>query len=224
MERMSIKYFVNNNSLGPDRNISSVGFEEIPPNTSYPTLNHSAGYYFNPDKGRILTEYQLIYITEGEGVLETRSGGVFTIKRGMIFVLFRANGIPIILIIKQVGVIIGSAFAVEVDSWMTNEYCSKESPVFKVGINDEIVSLFRKAIDVANEEPTLYQRVLSGLVTYLVALMCSIDKNLQVENDDFSSKIDYACVLMKELIDQPSFYARDCQKSRYGIFSFSKVV
>lgn len=48
MERTSIKYFVNN-SLGLDRNISSVGFEEIPPNTSYPTYNHSAGYYFNPD-------------------------------------------------------------------------------------------------------------------------------------------------------------------------------
>ena len=59
MERMSIKYFVNNNSLGPDRNISSVGFEEIPPNTSYPTLNHSAGYYFNPDKGRMMGVYNL---------------------------------------------------------------------------------------------------------------------------------------------------------------------
>lgn len=107
---------------------------------------------------------------------------------------------------------------------MTNEYCSKESPVFKVGINDEIVSLFRKAIDVANEEPTLYQRVLSGLVTYLVALMCSIDKNLQVENDDFSSKIDYACVLMKELIDQPVSMQEIAKKQVWDILFFESCL
>ena len=224
MERMSIKYFVNNNSLGPDRNISSVGFEEIPPNTSYPTLNHSAGYYFNPDKGRILTEYQLIYITEGEGVLETRSGGVFTIKRGMIFVLFPGEWHTYYPNYQTGWSHYWIGFCgPEVDSWMTNEYCSKESPVFKVGINDEIVSLFRKAIDVANEEPTLYQRVLSGLVTYLVALMCSIDKNLQVENDDFSSKIDYACVLMKELIDQPVSMQEIAKKAGMGYSLFRKL-
>ena len=82
MERTFIKYFVNN-SMGPDKNISSVGFEEIPSGSSYPTLNHSAGYYFNADKGRVLREYQLVYVTNGEGVLETENGGVFSIKRGM---------------------------------------------------------------------------------------------------------------------------------------------
>ena len=86
-----------------------------------------------------------------------------------------------------------------------------------------IVSLFIKAIDVANEEPTLYQRVLSGLVTYLVALMCSIDKNLQVENDDFSSKIDYACVLMKELIDQPVSMQEIAKKAGMGYSLFRKL-
>lgn len=223
MERMSIKYFVNK-GLGPDRNISSVGFEEIPANTSYPTLNHSDGYYFDPDKGRVLKEYQLVYITEGEGVLETRSAGLFTIKRGMMFVLFPGEWHTYYPNYKTGWSHYWIGFnGDDVDNWISNDYCSRENPVFKVGINEEIVSLFRKAIDVANEEQTLYQRVLSGLVTYLIALMCSIDKNYQVENDDFSSKIEYACILMRELIDQSTSMQEIAKKSGMGYSLFRKL-
>lgn len=223
MERTSVKYFVKN-SLGPDRNISSVGFEEIPPGTSYPTSNHSTGYYFHPDKGRILKEYQLVYITEGKGVLETKSGGVFTIERGMIFVLFPEEWHTYYPEFNTGWSHYWIGFSgPEVDGWMKNEYCTLESPVFKVGVNDEIVSLFRKAINIANEEHSLYQRVLSGLVTYLVALMCSIDQNRCVENDDFSSKVDYACVLMRELIDQPVSMHEIARKSGMGYSLFRKL-
>lgn len=223
MERTSIKYFINN-SLAPDRNISSVGFEKILAGTPYPTSNHSSGYYFSPDKGRVLKEYQLVYITEGEGVLETKSGGVFPIRQGMIFVLFpneRHTYYPN----YDVGwsqYWIGFC-GVGVDRWMENEYCSKESPVFKVGINGEIVSLFRKAIHIANEEPSLFQQVLNGLVAYLVALMCSIDKNRCVDNDDFSTKINYACALMQELIDQPVSMHEIARKSGLGYSLFRKL-
>lgn len=223
MERMSIKYF-RNDTPETDWNISSVGFEEILPNTTYPTHKHSAGYYFDPEKGRILKEYQLVYITEGEGVLETKSGGVFTIKRGMIFVLFPGEWHTYYPNYQTGWSHYWIGFAgLEVNSWMTNEYCSRESPVFKVGINDEIVSLFRKAIDVANEEQVLYKRVLSGLVTYLVALMCSIDKNLCVANDDFSSRIDSACVLMREFIDKPVSMQEIAKKSGIGYSLFRKL-
>lgn len=223
MERMSVKYFVNEGQ-GLDRYVSSVGFEEIPANTSYPTLNHSVGYYFNPDKGRILKEYQLIYITEGEGVLETKSGGLFAIRRGMMFVLFPGEWHTYYPNYKTGWGHYWIGFcSPEVDSWIVNEYCSKESPVFKIGINEEIVSLFRKAIDVANGEQSLYQRVLGGLVTYLVALMCSIDQNFRVENDDFSSKIDNACALMRELIDQPVSMHEIAKRSGMGYSLFRKL-
>lgn len=225
MERTSVKYFIHK---GPDAGrslfISSVGFEEILPNSRYPTLNHSEGYYFNPEKGRILKEYQLVYITEGEGVLETRHGGLFSIRRGMMFVLFPGEWHTYYPNYKTGWNQYWIGFhGPDIESWMTSEYCSKESPVFKVGINDEIVALFRKAIEVANEERSLYQRVLGGLVDYLVGLMCSIDKNISVKSDDFSSKIEYACVLMRELIDQPVSMQEIARKSGMGYSLFRKL-
>lgn len=225
MERTSIKYFVNDEAdSGKNLFISSVGFEEIPSNSRYPTLNHSAEYYFNPEKGRLLKEYQLVYIIDGEGVLETRSGGLFSIKRGMMFVLFPSEWHTYYPNYKTGWNQYWIGFnGPDIESWMTGEYCSKENPVFKVGINEEIVSLFRKAIEVANEEQTLYQRVLGGLVNYLVGLMCSIDKNISVKNDDFSSKIEYACVLMRELIDQPVSMQEIAKKSGMGYSLFRKL-
>lgn len=223
MERTSIKYFADNYPE-MSRNISSVGFEEILPMTSYPTLNHSAGYYFDPEKGRILKEYQLIYITEGEGVLETRNGGVFSIKRGMMFVLFPGEWHTYYPNYKTGWSHYWIGFnGPDVSSWMSNEYCSIASPVFKVGMNDEIVALFRKAIEVANDEQNLYQQVLAGLVNYLVALMCSIDKNISITNTDFTSQIEYACILMRELIDQPVSMREVARKSGMGYSLFRKL-
>lgn len=225
MERTSIKYFVNN-KIREGRNlfISSVGFEEIPPNSQYPTENHSEGYYFNPEKGRVLKEFQLVYIIEGEGVLETRSGGIFPIKGGMMFVLFPGEWHTYYPNYKTGWNQYWIGFdGVDIESWMISEYCSKESPVFKVGINNEIVALFRKAIEVANEERDLYQRVLGGLVNYLIGLMCSIDKNISVKSDDFSSKIEYACVLMQELIDQSVSMQDIARKSGMGYSLFRKL-
>ena len=48
--------------------VSTVGYDEVLAGESYPTTNHPDGYFFDVSKGRILNEYQLLYLVEGEGI------------------------------------------------------------------------------------------------------------------------------------------------------------
>ena len=68
--------------------VSTVGYEEIAPGDEYPTRGHADGYYFDLKKGRILNEYQLLYLTEGEGTFESTNQKPIRIKQGDLFLLF----------------------------------------------------------------------------------------------------------------------------------------
>ena len=52
--------------------VNTVGFQSIQPNSPYPLKDHPSGYFFNAQKGRVLREYQLVYITKGRGLLPLR--------------------------------------------------------------------------------------------------------------------------------------------------------
>jgi len=63
-----------------------AGSAKIEPHTSYPPKGHPTGNNFQWTNGRILQEYQINYITEGEGVMETRKAR-YNIKAGSIILL-----------------------------------------------------------------------------------------------------------------------------------------
>lgn len=47
--------------------VNTVGQQIVKPDMTYPLKNHPEGYFFNVRKGRILDEFQLVYITDGSG-------------------------------------------------------------------------------------------------------------------------------------------------------------
>ena len=49
--------------------VTSIGDQKIAPNELYPPGGHPLSYFFDFDNGRILNEYQILYITKGKGVL-----------------------------------------------------------------------------------------------------------------------------------------------------------
>jgi len=55
--------------------VTTVGYQFIPPEGQYPQSAHPESYNFKPQTGRILNEYQLVYIIKGmETFRRSRSG------------------------------------------------------------------------------------------------------------------------------------------------------
>ncbi len=53
--------------------VTTIGYQFIPPQSQYPLSGHPDSYNFKPQTGRILKEYQLVYITKGSGYFSSQS-------------------------------------------------------------------------------------------------------------------------------------------------------
>ncbi len=67
--------------------LTVAGYSKVLPGMDYPFGKHPKGYHFRWENGRILNEYQLVYIIEGGGIFETRQEKT-EIKPGTIILLY----------------------------------------------------------------------------------------------------------------------------------------
>lgn len=87
--------------------VTTVGYQFIPPGCAYPLSRHPEKYNFKPQTGRILNEYQLVYITKGSGYFSSQSCKSQKINAGTMILLSPENGIVIIRTGKRDGMSIG---------------------------------------------------------------------------------------------------------------------
>ena len=182
--------------------VTTVGYQKIAENETYPPKNHPFGYYFNVDKGRILNEYQLLYITNGNGVFTFgNSKQSCFITEGKMFFLMPGvwhtykplensgwNEYWIGFKGKIIQNIVDDGFFIN------------RAPVFNIGLNERIIDLYLKAIEIANEERAGFQQALSGIVMHILGLMYYRDKTRDFEDVELINKINKAKVIMRESV------------------------
>ena len=68
--------------------VTDLGYTKVPSGVPYPPFKHPESYTLQQETGRVLPEYQVIYITRGGGTFWSESSGEITIKAGSVFFLF----------------------------------------------------------------------------------------------------------------------------------------
>lgn len=179
--------------------VNTVGFQPIAPHALYPSTEHPKRYYFKPGKGRILSEYQLVYISKGKGVFNSQESKNKEIKKGQIIVLFPGywhsyqpdweSGWNEYYIGFE-GTII--------DHLLEQGFISPSNPIIDVGANEELVNLFSSAIKVAKDEKKFAQQHLSGIVLHILGMILSLAENKSFESDEHAELIERAKIIMLE--------------------------
>ena len=163
--------------------VTTIGYEEIGKDDPYPTRGHADGYYFDLQKGRILPEYQLLYIIEGGGIFHSRTVPEARLKEGDFFLLFPGEWHSY----HPTGARGWKKYWIgfrghNMDDRVRAGFLSPTKPIYHVGFSDAIVSLYRAAFEAAIAEEAYSQQVMAGIVNHLIGLMYSLERNIELKN------------------------------------------
>lgn len=182
--------------------VCSTGYQDIHPFEAYPPRNHEHEYVFNPEKGRVINEYQIVYIIEGQGTLMTASGGRFNIHGGDLFLLFPGEWHTYQPNEKTGWKEYWIGFCgINIDNRVSAGFFSKETPLYRIGYNETMVTLFKEAIETAQRQEKHFQQLLAGIVNYMHGLIFTTDENKKLKDGRFHEIVEKSRQYMHENIE-----------------------
>ncbi|VBB47989.1 conserved hypothetical protein [uncultured Paludibacter sp.] len=182
--------------------VNTVGFQPIAPNTIYPSTEHPKKYYFNPSKGRVLSEYQFVYISKGKGVFSSHSTKQQTIKKGQVIILFPGQWHTYAPDSETGWNEYYIGFEGSIINYIVKYgFVSKENQVLDIGVNEDLVNLFTTAIKVAKEDKKSSQQYLSGIVFHILGMILYFSHNKDLDSNEFGQIIERAKIIMLENVN-----------------------
>ena len=182
--------------------LTVVGRYRISPKSHYPSKQHPTGYYFNWENGRILDEYQIIFITEGSGIYETADTS-YKISPGTIMIVcpgIRHRYRPDFdkgWVENYIG------FKGEISQHFLNKtFDAVRTPVLSYGIKMEIMDIFLKIFDLVQKQKPAYHQIGAGMVIKLLGYLVSFQKQNSFEGNQIEELIKSARVYMWDNVNK----------------------
>lgn len=184
--------------------VTTIGYQFIPPGTKYPLSAHPDNYSFMPRGGRILNEYQLVYITKGSGYFASQSCPEAPVKAGTVISLFPGEwhsyhpddetGWD------EYWVGFKGSY---IDDRVANRFLVREQPLHNIGISSGIVSLYEEILQLASAEKAGCQQMMSSIVLHILGSIYYKERNNSYANTFILEKVNAARELMKDVDNPP---------------------
>lgn len=179
--------------------VTSVGYAKVEPNDNYPNQKHPTTHEFTWNKGRILSDYYVVFISKGKGVYGSLNNPVSEIEEGSCFFLFphvwhsykpdRKSGW------EEYWVGFNGYYARQL---MSEVFFNSDEPIINIRLNKDILALFRKLIDTVKTSANGYQLQLPGLCLQLLGLINTIAASREFDDDPTGLLVAKARFLMHE--------------------------
>ena len=183
--------------------VTGSGNADIPPNTPYPPAKHPDTYMFDWGHGRILPEFQILYITRGRGVFESKISGKKKIEAGNVIFLFPGiwhRYMPN----QQTGWKEHwiSFNGTQPEKFQENGILSPEKPVIEIGLKEEIIRLYQQVLDLMEIEKVGFKEIIATLTYQLIAQVLAFERSKKFSGKEIESIISRAKVCMADRIDK----------------------
>jgi AraC-like DNA-binding protein len=152
--------------------VTGGGFNAVEPGSHYPRPGHPRTYLFSWSKGRVLSEYQMLFITQGEGEFESHSTGGKKVPSGSVVLLFPGVWHRY----RPVAAVGWHEYWVSysgdcVDRLVEHGFFSPREPILKVGGDDALLHAYLTLLDRLRSEPIGFQQLLAASVMEILAAL-----------------------------------------------------
>ena len=203
--------------------LNVAGKDRSLPNAVYPKQEHPSGYYYTWKKGRVLNEFQINYISEGEGIFESKNGRI-PIKAGSI-ILLRPGEWHRYRPAKKTG---WKEQYIGFDGRLAREFFNhpffvSAKPVLNIGIHEELIDTYLKIEDLVDKEKPGFQKIVSGMIVKLLGYIFSFESQKEFTGKRIETIIEEVRYQMRENVNTSIDLKELAKKQNIGYSYFRKM-
>jgi len=179
-----------------------AGYHEYKPGNEYPDADHPSHHRFDWQKGRILQEFSIVYITAGKGIYHSQKAGTILIEGGSVIMLFP----------EEPHIYHPDPNTGWTEYWIgfngsnitrlaQKTLFSPQKPVFNIGYNEIMVNLFMEVLEAIKKEKPGYQPMVGGAVMYMLGKLHSLAKQQVFPAGDEENIVNHARLLIRSNLE-----------------------